>query len=159
MTSASGPLLCDGRVGGEANMKGEIIGHWTMKSANFYLRDYNDISLPASKDIPCEADVAVLISRYTISSGEAVATTFKGRPNTAFFGEPTGGLTTTTNWEPIDEELFMSIAVSYYADRSNNVFKKYLMPDEHIDFSPELALNLDPAIIAAQDWLSKSTFE
>lgn len=159
MMSGLGPLLCDGRVGGEANMKGEIIGSWTMNSANFYLRDYNDISLPASKDIPCDADVAVLISRYTVSSGEAVATTFKGRPNTAFFGEPTGGLTTTTNWEPIEEELFMSIAVSYYADRNNNVFKKNLQPDEPIEFSPELALSLDPAIIAAQNWLSKQAAE
>ena len=53
----------------------------------------------------------------------------------------------------------MSIAVSYYADRNNNVFKKYLKPDEHIDFSPELALSLDPAIIAAQNWLSKQAAE
>lgn len=157
MMAGLGPLLCDGVVGGEADLKGEIIGDWSMKAGNFYLREYNDIPLPVSDDISCDADVAVLISRYTISSGEAVATTFKGRPNTSFFGEPTGGLTTVTNWEPIDEDLTMSIAVSYYVDRNNNVFEKNLQPDEHIDFSPELDLSLDPAIISAQKWLSKQT--
>ncbi len=159
MMAGLGPLLCNGVVGGEANAKGEIIGNWSMKAGNFYLREYNDIPLPVSEDIPCDADVAVLISRYTVSSGEAVATTFKGRPNSIFFGEPTGGLTTGTNWETIGEELIMSIAVSYYADRNNNVFKKNLQADEHISFSPELALNLDPAIIAAQNWLSKPRVE
>ncbi len=153
MMAGLGPLLCNGVVGGEANAKGEIIGNWLMKAGNFYLRDYNEIPLPVSNDIPCDADVAVLISRYTVSSGEAVATTFKGRSNSRFFGEPTGGLTTVTNWESIGEELIMSIAVSYYADRNNIVFNKNLQPDEHISFSPELAMNLDPAIIAANNWL------
>ena len=159
MMSGLAPLLCDGVVGGEANFKGDIVGAWEMKEGNFYIRGYNEIPLPVSDDIPCDADVAVLISRYTISSGEAVATTFKGRPNSTFFGEPTGGLTTGTNWEPIDEDLVMSIAVSYYADRNNNVFEKNLQPDKRMDFSPELALNLDPVIIAAQDWLSKQAVQ
>ena len=155
MLSGLGPLLCDGVVGGEANAKGEIVGQWSMKANNFYLRGHNEVPMPASDDIPCDEDVAVLISRYTISSGEAVATTFKERPNSKFFGEPTGGLTTVTNWEPIDDDLTMSIAVSYYADRKNNIFEQNLRPDINIDFSPELALNLDPAVVAAQDWLSK----
>lgn len=159
MMAGLGPLLCDGGVGGEANLKGEIIGDWSMKAGNFYMREYNDIPLPVSDNIPCDANVAVIISRYTVSSGEAVATTFKGRPNSTFFGEATGGLTTVTNWESIDEELTMSIAISYYADRNNNVFEKNIPPDEHIEFLPELALKLDPAIIAAQDWLSNPTAE
>lgn len=157
MMSGLGPLLCDGAVGGEANLKGEIIGSWTMKAGDFYMGEYNDVSLPVSEGIRCDSDVAVLISRQTTSSGEAVGTTFKGRPNSRFFGENTGGLTTVTNWEPIDEELFMSIAVSYYADRNNNVFEKNLQPDEHLEFVPELALHQDPAIKAAQNWLSGRT--
>lgn len=159
MMAGIGPLLCNGVVGGEANAKGEIIGKWTMTDGNFYLREYNEIPLPVSEGVRCNADVAVLISRYTVSSGEAVATTFKGRPNSKFFGEFTGGLTTVTNWEPINEELTMSIAVSYYADRNNNVFKQNLHPDENIEFSSELALNMDPAIIAAQNWLIRPRVE
>lgn len=159
MLAGLGPLLCNGDVGGEANAKGEIIGNWTMEAGNFYLRGYNEISLPASSDISCDSDVAVLISRHTTSSGEAVGTTFKERPNSTFFGEPTGGLTTVTNWEPIDDELTMSIAVSYYADRNGNIFEKNLQPDEYVEFVPELAFNQDPAIRTAQKWLSKRTTE
>ena len=155
MMSGVGPLLCDGVVGGEAGFKGDIIGNWSMKADNFYMRDYNAVPLPASGNIPCDAKVAVLISRYTLSSGEAVASTFKGRSHTRFFGEPTGGLTTVTNWDPVNEELTMSIAVSYYADRNNNVFKQNIAPDDPIEFSPEHPLKSDPAITAARDWLSK----
>lgn len=36
--------------------------------------------------------VAVLTSRFTASSGEAIAVAFRGRPNTRSFGEPTLGL-------------------------------------------------------------------
>jgi C-terminal processing protease CtpA/Prc len=154
MMSGLRPLLCDGAVGGEANLKGEIIGSWSMKDGDFYMGDYNDVSLAVSDGIQCDSGVAVLISRQTTSSGEAVGTTFKGRPNSRFFGENTGGLTTVTNWEPIDDELTMSIAVSYYADRNGNIFEENLQPDEHIEFVPELALNQDPAIEAAQSWLA-----
>lgn len=153
MMSGLGPLLCNGVVGGEADADGNITGKWTVKDGDFFVREYNEISLPASEGIDCDADVAVLISRYTISSGEAVATTFKGRKNSAFFGEATGGLITGTNWEPIDDKLTMSIAVNYYADRNSNVFTKNLTPDQQLEFSPEVALNLDPAVKAAGNWL------
>ncbi len=159
MMSGLSPLLCNGVVGGEADMKGDIIWNWSMKAGVFHYREESYLPLPVSDNISCDANVAVLISRYTASSGEAVATTFKGRPNSTFIGEPTGGLTTVTNWEALEDAFIMSISVSYYADRNNNVFEKNLQPDEHIDFSPELALPLDPAIIAAENWLSKPAVE
>ena len=52
----------------------------------------------------------MLLSRYTVSSGEILATVLKGRPDTRFFGEASGGYTTNNCWEVIEDKLIMAIS-------------------------------------------------
>jgi carboxyl-terminal processing protease len=99
--------------------------------------------------------VAVLISRYTISSGEFVANAFKGRKNTRFFGETTGGLTTNTNWVVIGKELIMSISSGVYCDKKGNMYSKNIPEDQPVEFDAENALEKDKGVQAAISWLQE----
>jgi len=156
MLAGLGPLFCDGAVGGETDVTGDRLVNWAMASGNFFYGDSNYIELPASDSISCPAKTAILISRYTASSGEVVATTFKGRPKTRFFGERSAGYTTVTNWEPISDDLFMSISVSYYVDRTEQVYKTTIPPDTAIDFDPTPELEKDPFVSTALMWLGEA---
>jgi len=69
--------------------------------------------MDSTPKISTDEKVAVLLSRYTVSSGEVVAVSFKGRENTKFFGEATGGYTTVNGYDLIDEELVLIISQAY----------------------------------------------
>ncbi len=159
MMAGLGSLFCDGLIGGEANSSNEIIRRWSMKSGNFFYGENNYVQLPISDNVDCTDNVAVLTSRYTASSGEIIAIAFKGRPRTKFIGESTGGFTTVTNWQPISDDLTMSISVSYYADRNNVIYKTRVSPDIDVEFNPELKDRRDPTIAAAQEWIAVQSIE
>src|SRR6202042_710416 len=61
--------------------------------------------------------VVILISPETKSSGEAVAISFKGRKNTRFIGEPTGGYTTSNYSFQFTDECGFFLSASIEADR------------------------------------------
>jgi len=155
MLAGLGALLCDGGVGGEADSDDTERVKWSMEAGNFVYGGATYVDLPQSGSIQCDADVAVLLSRYTSSSGEVVATVFKGRPNTRFFGERSSGYTTVTNWEPISDDMTMSVSVSYYRDRDGVTYSKTIQPDVEIESPLELPLADDKVVSAAKDWLIK----
>ena len=68
--------------------------------------------------------IAILTSRWTVSSGELVAVAFKGQKDTRFFGETTGGYTTNNSWEVINDEIALVISTGVYCDRSGNRYEK-----------------------------------
>ncbi|MCX2575632.1 S41 family peptidase [Pedobacter sandarakinus] len=108
-----------------------------------------NIGAPASN-----LKVVVLLSRFTASSGEAVAISFKGRKNTMFIGENTGGYTTANDsfWLAYSLGVFMSTAIE--ADRNGNAYWKDVQPDQIIIGGDNFEnLNADKKIIAALNWL------
>lgn len=101
--------------------------------------------------------VVVLLSRYTASSGEAVAISFKGRKNTWFIGENTGGYTTANDsfWLAYALGVFMSSSIE--ADRNGHTYWNYVQPDRLIvggDNFDNLAV--DKKVIAALKWLKSN---
>jgi hypothetical protein len=109
------------------------------------------------RDQPAMADlshvpVAVLIGPRTISSGEAVAVAFHGRPMTEFFGEPTGGRSTANGEFPLPDGSVLHLTVATDADRNGVTFGDRIAPDHVV-----LDAGNDEVLKAATDWLSGLT--
>ena len=155
MMAGIAPILGNGFVGYLSNTNNDTLAKWTVRGGNFFWDNYMDIQMDNEPQIENPGKVAVLISRYTVSSGEFVAATFKGRDKTRFFGEATGGLTTNTNWVIIGSELIMSISSGVYCDRNGNIYSKNIPPDETVDFEADKAPENDKGIQAAIAWLQQ----
>lgn len=98
--------------------------------------------------------VVVLMSPYTCSSGEALAISFKGRNNTHFIGENTGGYTTANNSFQFTDEIGVFVAAAAEADRNGQMYIDNVKPDDELiggdDFDN---LKMDRKVIAALKWL------
>ena len=89
--------------------------------------------------------VAVLLSNSIASSGEAIAVSFIGRPNTRSFGTATCGLSTSNRYFRLSDGAALLLTNAYFADRDRNIFGRSLEPDETVD---------DETIIqAATNWI------
>lgn len=76
-----------------------------------------------------DAKIAVLYSKKTVSSGEATAICFIGKPNTRSFGTATGGLTTSNGIFTLSDDNIFVLAVGYDLDRNKKVYKGKIQPD------------------------------
>ncbi|MBP6432661.1 MAG: S41 family peptidase [Ferruginibacter sp.] len=153
MMAGIAPLVGNGVVGGLVNLKKEKLFSWEIKESNFIYGGYQAVTLPANPKFKKEPKIAVLTSKWTISSGEIVATALKGRPNTKFFGETTGGYTTNDGWDIINNEIILAISTGIYCDRNGNVYEKNIPVDVEIPFEVVNDIEKDNCIIAAKKWL------
>jgi carboxyl-terminal processing protease len=80
--------------------------------------------------------VALLIDGDTLSSGEALAVAFRGRPNTRFFGQRTYGLASANRDFPLIDGARLQLTVALDADRNGKIYANGIFPDEEIEFQP-----------------------
>ena len=153
MVSGIAPIIGDGKVGSLRNLTGEKLFDWYIKSSNFIYAGYQAVTLPNEPIFKKHSKVAVLTSRWTISSGEIVATCFKGRPNTKFFGEMTGGYTTNNNWEIVDNQVILTISTGIFSDRNGVTYGYNIPVDVEIPFEIVEDFEKDKCIIEASKWL------
>jgi C-terminal processing protease CtpA/Prc len=100
-------------------------------------------------------DVAVLIDRWTGSSGEATAIAFRGRAKTRFFGEHTQGASTANEVFALSDGAAMWLTIGVDADREGKQYMDGLDPDEAIPGAGEVVPDgRDPVLQAALRWLS-----
>ena len=85
MVAGIAPLIGDGKVGSLINLKGEKLFDWEIKSSNFIYDGYQAVTLPNEPLFETQPKVAVLTSKWTVSSGEIVATCFKGQTKHKIF--------------------------------------------------------------------------
>jgi C-terminal processing protease CtpA/Prc len=155
MMAGIAPLVGNGIVGSIVTFKNEKLFDWEIKDANFIYGGYQAVTLPDNPKFKSDPKIAVLTSRWTVSSGEIVATAFKGRPNTKFFGETTGGYTTNDGWEIINDEVILVISTGIYCDRNGNVYEKNIPVDVEIPFEVIKETNKDACILEAIKWLKQ----
>jgi carboxyl-terminal processing protease len=153
MMAGIGSLVGDGIVGKLVNLKGDVLDTWEIKKGNFIYLGSEVVNLPNKPKFKKNPKIAVLTSRWTTSSGEIVATTLKGRPNTKFFGEATGGFTTNNNWETISNQLILSISSGIYCDRNGTIYEKNIPVDVEIPFEIVADTEKDKCVIEAKKWL------
>lgn len=159
MLAGLGPLLGDGKIGGFSNQSGKITNLWIIKNGNLWI-DSNQMSnvkadlLKINYQIP----IAVLVSGRTASSGEVVAISMEGRPNTIIIGEPTAGYTTANTSFSINTYSTLNIASLYEVDRNNHAYKNNISPNIIINDGDNLKnLKSDLKVKAAIDWIYKKT--
>jgi len=147
-------IVGNGQVGGTKGVTDAESSSWRINNGDFYY-DAQTIALENTCAIDTNPKIAVLTSMYTASSGEALAVILKKRPNTRFFGTKTNGKITATDWKQIDDLTAMSISVSYYKDRENTVYDRYVDVDETIAFDPKAARENDKGLLRAIKWLQR----
>jgi len=111
-------------------------------------------SAPAYRLQKPDPPVAVLTSRLTVSSGEAITITFRGRPATRSFGEATAGLPTSNQSFPLVDGAVLVVTVSREADRTGRVYDGRIAPDENVAIDwTRIGTGDDPVLHAAAVWL------
>lgn len=154
MMAGIAPLVGNGIVGSTVTFKNENLFDWEIKGANFIYGGYQAVTLPDKPKFKKDPKIAVLTSRWTVSSGELVTASLKGRPNTKFFGETTGGYTTNDGWEVINDEVILVISTGIYADRNGKFYDINIPVDIEIPFEITKDTEKDNCIIAAKKWLT-----
>ena len=109
---------------------------------------------PAAKATLVQAPIAVLTGPRTNSTGEAVALSFRNRPNTRSFGLPTGGRSTANAPYPMSDGATLVLMVSVMADRTGWLAGSKIAPDEEVaPAKGPVAPGEDPVVRAAARWL------
>ncbi len=93
--------------------------------------------------------IAVLIGSWTMSSGELLALAFRGHAR--FFGEPSAGLTTVTDYFPLSDGSILNLPISQMADRNGWSPRGAIVPDVHIQ-SGDWPTDSDDQVKAAVHW-------
>lgn len=153
MVAGIAPLIGDGIVGYLTDVNHNILFEWEINQGNFIYDSVKAIDLPNQPQIKTNPKVAVLTSRWTTSSGEVVATTLKGRDNTRFFGEATGGFATNVSWEVINEEILLLISTGVYTDRNKIAYTINIPVDVELPFVIEKNISNDIGVTTAIKWL------
>ena len=134
MITGLGPILGENQLGFFLDADSNMIP-WGYTSGGAY---YNSSASPLYElEDPYvlqqpDPKVAVLTDGRTASSGEAVAISFRERPDTRSFGEPSCGLSTGNRAFPLTSGDRLFLTSSIMADRLGNVYGGQLIPDEVI---------------------------
>jgi C-terminal processing protease CtpA/Prc len=118
------------------------------------------VDLPAALRGLDRAWVAVLTGPRTASSGEAVTISFKGRPRTRSFGQPTNGLSSANGNFPLPDGAMIFLTTAIEADRTGKQYGEKVDPDEIVpappgNAPPSSAID-DQTMAAAIAWLKRS---
>ena len=90
--------------------------------------------------------VAMIYGNSTGSSGEVVAISFRGRPNTMSFGQETAGATTRIDNLRMSDGAYLNLAAGYDVDRNRVEFRGKVSPDRVIE-------DHDEAVREAVKWI------
>lgn len=154
MISGLAPLIGEGFIAGSINKNNEI-REYTIKDGQFFNYGRLACEMDNLPKIKSNEKVAVLLSRYTISSGELVAVAFKGRENTLFIGEETAGYTTGNGYDKINNDLVLIISQDVFIDRNKNKYDGKVGVDEKIEFQHYVNLENDNQVSRAKEWLNE----
>jgi C-terminal processing protease CtpA/Prc len=154
MAEGIASVIGNGVVGGAKGILEEENMIWKIIDGDFYLGN-NSINLKNDCKPNMNSKVAVLVSSYTASSGEALAVILKGRDNTRFFGNKTFGYVTGTYYHNMNDSIAINISTNFYQDRDGNVYDKYVDVDETIEFVKEPLSKEDNAVNSAINWIQE----
>jgi carboxyl-terminal processing protease len=155
MIAGLAPLIGDGFIGGSVDNKNELVREYRIEQGQFFDTGNQVAEMDHLPAIEPDEKVAILLSRYTISSGELLAVVFKGKENTRFIGEATAGYTTGNGWEQVTDELIMNISEGVFVDRNKVRYDTKVGVDETIEFQHLVEMEEDRQITRAMAWLNE----
>ena len=130
MLAGLGPLLGEGPLG-SFRFPAQPPAIWSYRAGRALLDDVplaNTTNACYSLRDPA-GPVALLSSRRTASSGEAVLIAFVGRAGARRFGTPTRGLTTANDDFALPDGATLYLTVATFADRLGRVYGQAIEPD------------------------------
>ncbi|GGV90986.1 peptidase S41 [Streptomyces massasporeus] len=154
MLAVVGPILGDGDVGSFVDADGKKTV-WSIAKGSPRLDDDSTgwgTSPPVGDG---SAPVAVLTSRSTASSGEAVTVAFRGRPYTRSFGEDTTGVPTGNAEHRLSDGAILNLTEVKDADRTGRAYDSPIPPDQPVVDNLGRGGSKDPVLDAATQWLSE----
>jgi carboxyl-terminal processing protease len=138
MLAGVGPILGEGIAGYFIDPSGqEETWEYKQGKSMYGTIAINQVSPPYTL-INKDAKVAVLIDQLTASSGEAIAISFIGRPNTKLFGTPTCGLSTSNANYTLSDGATLILTVAVMADRNKNKKGDVIAPDVANEIIPKV---------------------
>lgn len=157
MLAGLGPVLGEGTAGTFTYPEGREIDWWYREGkAGAGERAIAEVSRTPHETGAPHPPVAVLTGPRTASSGEAVTVSFRGRPNTRSFGQPTAGLSTSNSNITLSDGATLFLTTSNFADRTGTVYGGKIRPDVVVEPSGQPpSLTSDPVVKASQSWLSE----
>ncbi|MFD5740741.1 S41 family peptidase [Streptomyces massasporeus] len=154
MLAVVGPILGDGDVGSFVDADGKKTV-WSIEKGSPRL-DGDSTGWGASPAVGGgSAPVAVLTSRSTASSGEAVTVAFRGRPDTRSFGEDTTGVPTGNVRHRLSDGAILNLTEVKDADRTGRTYDSPIPPDQPVVDNPGRRGSTDPVLDTATEWLSE----
>ncbi len=154
MLAAVEPLLGESEVGAFVDEADDFRQTWILREGQA-IRGDDTVTIAADYGLQQpDPPVAIITSRMTASSGEAVVVAFRGRKNTRSFGEPTRGVPTANVAEIMPDGAALAVTVALMADRTGQTYDDAIEPDQLVDRTwvrnpPED----DYALQAALTWL------
>jgi carboxyl-terminal processing protease len=157
MLAGIGFVLGDGVAGSFVSSDGTVESEWSYKRGEALVgtTNENEFALDPPLTLPRLPAVAILIDSGTTSSGEAIAVSFEGRPQTRFFGTHTYGLSSANSMLPLSDGASLFLNTSVDADRTHRRYDKGIEPD--VTFPEPAALpaeSTDSVLQAAISWLA-----
>jgi len=154
MLAGIGPILGEGDVGAFVDTYGnkEV---WSYRNGQAMLNDRVQIQVNEPYKLKVSLPpVAVLTGVNTASSGESITIAFRGRPDTRSFGVFTAGLTTGNTPIRLSDGAVINLATGVEADRTGQIYRDRIYPDEVVDDVRKFTFLMDEAIPQpAIDWL------
>lgn len=129
MLSGLDPLLGAAPFGSFITASGEI-QNWVRASGEIQPAAASDREAPYLRLRGSALPVAVLIDTATASAGEMTATSLIGRAGVRSFGHPSNGLITGTSSHDLGQGASLIIASARVRDRTGQVYREKLLPDE-----------------------------
>jgi hypothetical protein len=130
MLAGIGPILGDGLAGYFVTPEGGATA-WSYQQGVAMADQTKQVGVAAPYRLRRpNPKVAVLTSPGTASSGEAIAISFKGRPNTRSFGTPTCGLSTANATKILSDGAILNLTLGTLADRFKTLYGKQVGVDE-----------------------------
>jgi C-terminal processing protease CtpA/Prc len=99
--------------------------------------------------------VAVLVGKYTSSSGEGIAVSLIGRPRTRTFGTRTSGRSSGNIGFKLSGGEMLIVTYGPFADRNGNIYSPAVVPDQEVETarSVSTADSSDDAVASALQWI------
>lgn len=146
MLAVVAPLLGEGRTGAIVS-PGGTTADWGVRDGHVYNGGrvpFPHVTMPAVAKGP----VAVLVDRWTASSGEALLISFTGADDVRSFGEPTAGYATANRPFELPDGARLAITTGFMADRTGRTYG-------NTPIAPHTLVDNGDALTAAIEWLSE----
>jgi carboxyl-terminal processing protease len=138
MVAGVGPVLGDGVAGYFVTPSGAATP-WSYQGGAA-LSGTSEIVRASTPYVPMTRAqrVAVLTDVLVASSGEAVAVSFRGRPDTRSFGDATCGLSTANAGFRLSDAATLQLTTALMADRNRTLYGVPIVPDETVSGDGEV---------------------